>query len=74
MTTEKMMELSEQLTDAVREEGLYKAQQALQGDGSDECEDCGTLIPTARRKAMPNARRWCFANKFLNVLNRISHG
>lgn len=74
MTTEKMMELSEQLTDAMREEGLYKAQQALQGDGSDECEDCGSVIPEARRKAMPMRGGACFANKFLNVLNRISHG
>lgn len=58
-----MMELSEQLTDAVREEGLYKAQQALQGDGSDECEDCGSVIPEARRKAMPNARRCVFCQQ-----------
>lgn len=63
MTTEKMMELSEQLTDAMREEGLYKAQQALQGDGSDECEDCGSVIPEARRKAMPNARRCVFCQQ-----------
>jgi phage/conjugal plasmid C-4 type zinc finger TraR family protein len=60
MTTEKMMELSEQLTDAVRDEGLYKAQQALQGD---ECEDCGSVIPEARRKAMPNARRCVFCQQ-----------
>ncbi len=70
MTTEKMMELSEQLTDAIRDEGLHKAHQALQGDGSDECEDCGSVIPEARRKAVPNARRCVFCQDFYEKGNK----
>ncbi|AXF86431.1 hypothetical protein DTO96_102185 [Ephemeroptericola cinctiostellae] len=58
-----MLEQSEQLTDAVRDEAVYLAQQALQGEGSDACGDCGTLIPMARRKAMPNATRCVYCQQ-----------
>lgn len=38
-------------------EGVAVAVAKLAGNGSDECEDCGLMIPRARRKAAPWAVR-----------------
>lgn len=44
--------------DASVEEAVSRARSAL-GDGISlaECEDCGTVIPPARRTALPGVRR-----------------
>lgn len=44
-----------ELNQARLESGLSRISAALAGMGADECEECGTPIPAARRKAMPSA-------------------
>ena len=41
------------LEEADRIGGVAMVQARLQGQGAEECEDCGTEIPAARRKAAP---------------------
>jgi phage/conjugal plasmid C-4 type zinc finger TraR family protein len=43
--------------DATVQDGVLRAQSHLkQGAGLTHCEDCGSPIPEARRKAMPGVR------------------
>lgn len=43
------------LEEADRIGGVALVQARLQGQGAEECEECGTEIPAARRKAYPSA-------------------
>lgn len=43
------------LEEADRIGGVALVQARLQGQGAEECEDCGLMIPHARRKAYPSA-------------------
>lgn len=43
------------LEEADRIGGVALVQARLQGQGAEECEDCGIDIPAARRKAYPSA-------------------
>lgn len=43
------------LEEADRIGGVALVQVRLQGQGAEECEDCGVEIPEARRKAYPSA-------------------
>lgn len=45
---------------ALRDEAVRRAQQDACGTGQPYCEDCGELIPDARRNAHPAALR-CIA-------------
>ncbi|MHC3750716.1 TraR/DksA family transcriptional regulator [Stutzerimonas stutzeri] len=45
------------LEEADRIGGVALVQARLQGQGAEECEDCGIEIPAARRKAYPSAVR-----------------
>lgn len=40
---------------ATIDEARERARVALEGQGRMHCEECGNVIPEARRKAMPNA-------------------
>ncbi len=54
---EKYWDQASDLEQHRRDQGLVKARLALQGPGSDECEDCGEDIPQERRRAMPSSFR-----------------
>jgi len=43
------------LEEADRIGGVALVQARLQGQGAEECEECGVEIPDARRKAYPSA-------------------
>ncbi|GAB4197823.1 MAG: hypothetical protein OHK0024_36760 [Thalassobaculales bacterium] len=43
-----------------RDDGIAAARRALEGRGQSVCEDCGRIIPPARRRALPAATR-CLA-------------
>ncbi len=44
--------------DASVDDAVERARRALQNGGSlSHCEDCGEVIPEARRRAVPGARR-----------------
>lgn len=43
------------LEEADRIGGVAMVRERLQGQGAEECEECGIEIPTARRKAYPSA-------------------
>lgn len=43
------------LEEADRIGGVALVQARLQGQGAEECEECGLMIPHARRKAYPSA-------------------
>ena len=43
------------LEEADRIGGVAMVQARLQGQGAEECEECGVEIPQARRKAAPSA-------------------
>ena len=43
------------LEEADRIGGVAMVRERLQGQGSEECEECGIEIPAARRKAYPSA-------------------
>ncbi|RRV80372.1 TraR/DksA C4-type zinc finger protein [Stutzerimonas stutzeri] len=43
------------LEEADRIGGVALVQARLQGQGAEECEECGIEIPAARRKAYPSA-------------------
>lgn len=43
------------LEEEVRIGGVALVQARLQGQGAEHCEDCGLMIPHARRKAYPSA-------------------
>ncbi len=45
------------LEEADRIGGVALVQARLQGQGAEECEECGIEIPVARRKAYPSAVR-----------------
>lgn len=45
------------LEEADRIGGVALVQARLQGQGAEECEECGVEIPAARRKAYPSAVR-----------------
>lgn len=54
---EKYWDQASALEQHRRDQGVEKARQALMGQGSDECEDCGEDIPLERRKALPSSFR-----------------
>lgn len=43
------------LEEADRIGGVQVVRDRLMGQGAEECEDCGLMIPHARRKAYPSA-------------------
>ncbi|WP_301620273.1 TraR/DksA C4-type zinc finger protein [Stutzerimonas stutzeri] len=43
------------LEEEVRKGGVAAVRERLQGQGAEECEECGVEIPDARRKAYPSA-------------------
>lgn len=43
------------LEEADRIGGVAMVRERLQGQGAEECEECGLMIPHARRKAYPSA-------------------
>lgn len=57
MTSERYFDQASELEQQVRDAGLSAAAQALSGNGSDECIDCGCIILAARRAALPSAVR-----------------
>lgn len=58
---EKFLEQASNLEQARRDEALRLfRERAAAGPGRDDCEDCGEVIPPARRVAAPSAIR-CIA-------------
>lgn len=51
------IELAEARVERERDAGLAAVRSLLEGDGADECIDCGVTIPEDRRKALPSASR-----------------
>lgn len=54
---EKFHEQASQLELDRRSDALAAVRRTLSRVGQPECDDCGETIPTARRKASPNAIR-----------------
>jgi phage/conjugal plasmid C-4 type zinc finger TraR family protein len=54
---ERHFEQAEALEQHMRDDALADAARALSGQGQDDCEDCGAVIPAARRQALPGAIR-----------------
>ena len=48
--------VQDQIDDTVKDAVLRARAMMQAGDGSDECDDCGEDIPTARRAALPGTR------------------
>lgn len=46
----------DQIEDTVTDGVLTARARMPVGEGTDECEECGDPIPTARRRALPGAR------------------
>lgn len=50
-------ERAQALDERIRAGGVALARARIQGEGADECEDCGGVIAPQRRAAMPSAKR-----------------
>ena len=48
--------VQDQIDDTVKDAVLSARAAMATGEGSDLCDDCGEIIPAARRKALPGAR------------------
>lgn len=48
--------VQDQIDDTVKDAVLRARVMMSAGDGSDECDDCGEEIPSARRAALPRTR------------------
>lgn len=55
--TERDIESSERMVDAERDGAIARARAELDGDGEEDCIDCGNPIDVARRLALPSAVR-----------------
>lgn len=53
----EQIDLANQYADENANRGVQSVLEALAGQGSAECIECGDDIPQARREAMPNCRR-----------------
>lgn len=56
------------------EERAAAIRASLQGEGQDECDDCGCEIPGARRAAMPNAVRCAPCQEVFEAKGRVWRG
>ena len=65
--------VQEQIDASVAEAVQRARSQMARGDGLEECEECGTAIPEARRKAVPGVRR-CVACQEAEDLEQGSIG
>ncbi|MEZ7785024.1 TraR/DksA C4-type zinc finger protein [Cupriavidus gilardii] len=54
---ERQFELAQQLEQAERDAAIRLVRAQCEGAGTDECMDCGGVIPTARRQLVQNATR-----------------
>jgi len=63
ISTDRILLAAEERTAAIRA--------SLQGDGQDECEDCGNEIPGARREAVPNAIRCAPCQEVFEAKGRV---
>ena len=57
---EQQLELAAQLEQAQRDAAIGEAGLALRCNGQPYCDDCGEVIPPARRVAIPSAIRCIF--------------
>ena len=48
--------VQDQIDDTVTDAVLAARAQLENGEGASHCDECGELIPSARREALPNAR------------------
>lgn len=51
------MEVAEARIDQERDAAVARARAGLRSTGATDCVTCGTVIPEARRKALPSARQ-----------------
>ena len=56
------------------EERTAQIRASLQGDGQDECEECGCEIPSARRAAMKSATRCAPCQEVADAKGRVWRG
>ncbi len=54
---EKYLEQASAIAEHLSADASSAIRRAMQGEGQTDCEDCGELIPAARRQAMPCAIR-----------------
>ncbi len=51
------IDVAQERDQCFRERAIASARAGVAGEGSEDCEDCGAPIDTARRRAMPSATR-----------------
>lgn len=57
MLDEREIEAAGQAEADERAAAIARIRQELEGEGADDCVDCGCAIPPARRAALPSAER-----------------
>lgn len=57
MFDEREIEAGAQAEAGERDAAIARIRAGLDGEGSDECIECGDEIPAARRQALPSAER-----------------
>lgn len=57
-----------------RDHGVSAIRAQLQGEGQDDCEECGCDIPHARRQAMPSAIRCAPCQEAVEAKGRVWRG
>jgi phage/conjugal plasmid C-4 type zinc finger TraR family protein len=63
--------VQDQIDDTVKDAVLRARALTPSGEGSEECEDCGVLIPKKRREALPGVRTCiaCQSERDKNVVH-----
>jgi len=56
-STERQIEAAEAAVVAATQRTIATIKAGLAAQGAADCDDCGDVIPAARRKALPSARR-----------------
>lgn len=54
--------------------GVSAVRARLQGEGQDDCDECGCDIPQARRQAMPSAIRCAPCQEAVEAKGRVWRG
>lgn len=67
---EKYLEQASAISEHLCSDTLADIQRGMQGLGQSECEDCGDVIPTARRHAMPSAIRCICCQSSFDITNK----
>jgi phage/conjugal plasmid C-4 type zinc finger TraR family protein len=67
---EKYLEQASAITEHLSSDALADVRRALEGNGQSDCEDCGDVIPSARRQAMPSAIRCVNCQTQIDFFNK----